>query len=84
MLKAATFLGLLAGVFAFPRKSRLAAVAPSGAFRVDAQHSDAQMITDATTNCGRNKIILEEELWDIPSFPWILRGGWDSYVKSTG
>lgn len=59
MLKTVTFLaslGLLLGIFAFPGKSRPAAVAPSGAFRVDAQHSDAQMITDATTNYGRNKI----------------------------
>lgn len=59
MLKTATFLaslGLLLGIFAFPGKSRPAAVVPSGAFRVDAQHSDAQMITDGTTNWGKNKI----------------------------
>jgi polyisoprenoid-binding protein YceI len=32
------------------------AVAPIGAYQVDAQHSDAQLITDATTNYGKNKI----------------------------
>ena len=32
------------------------AVAPMGAYQVDAQHSDAQLITDATTNYGKTKI----------------------------
>jgi polyisoprenoid-binding protein YceI len=32
------------------------AVAPMGAYQVDAQHSDALLLTDATTNYGKTKI----------------------------
>ena len=31
-------------------------VAPVGTWQVDARHSDAQLVTDATTNYGKNKI----------------------------
>lgn len=54
MLKYAALLSALAVVLslAVPGKP----VVPVGPWQVDARHSDAQLITDATTNYGKNKI----------------------------
>lgn len=54
-----TLMFAIAGVVALGTLTTGISSAPpsvAGAFRVDSRHSDAQIITDATTNYGKNKI----------------------------
>jgi len=54
MFKYAALVSAVAVVFSLAVPSR--PVVPVGSWLVDARHSDAQLITDATTNYGKNKI----------------------------
>lgn len=54
MLKYAALISILTVVFSFAVPSR--PVVPVGPWQVDNRHSDAQFLTDATTNYGKNKI----------------------------
>jgi len=54
MIKYAVLIPILGVVFAFAVPSK--PVAPAGHWQVDSRHSDAQLITDATTNYGKDKI----------------------------
>lgn len=54
MLKYTALVSTLAVVFAFALPSK--PVMPVGPWQVDSRHSDAQLITDATTNYGKAKI----------------------------
>ncbi|MGA2418801.1 MAG: YceI family protein [Candidatus Acidiferrum sp.] len=54
MLKFAALISSLAVILSFGMPSK--PVAPSGPWLVDSRHSDAQLVTDATTNFGKSKI----------------------------
>jgi polyisoprenoid-binding protein YceI len=56
MTKCAVLFSTLAVVFALAIPGKPAPVAPSGPWQIDARHSDAQLVTDATTNYGKTKI----------------------------
>lgn len=56
MFKFAALLTSAGVLLAVAISGKPAPVAPAGAWFVDNHHSDAQLITDATTNWGKNKI----------------------------
>lgn len=56
MTKYAVLFSALAVVFALAIPGKPAPVAPGGPWQIDARHSDAQLVTDATTNYGKTKI----------------------------
>lgn len=56
MFKFAAALTSVGVLLAVAISGKPAAVAPSGFYHVDARHSDVQLVTDATTNYGKDKI----------------------------
>lgn len=56
MFKFAALLTSVGVLLAVAISGKPAPVAPAGIWQVDARHSDAQLITDGTTNWGKNKI----------------------------
>ena len=56
MTKYAVLFSTLAVVFVLAIPGKPVPVAPVGPWQIDARHSDAQLVTDATTNYGKTKI----------------------------